>query len=88
MMHLKYTQNFRKNYKKRIGSNQNLAQRFKKRLELFLSNPLHPLLRNHKLTGAKKDLRSFSVTGDIRVLYYQDGETIYLVDIGTHNQVY
>ncbi|MDP3941328.1 MAG: type II toxin-antitoxin system mRNA interferase toxin, RelE/StbE family [bacterium] len=87
-MRLNYTQNFRKNYKKRISNNPNLTQRFKKRLELFLSSPSHPLLRSHKLAGAKKDLRSFSVAGDIRVIYYQEGETIYLVDIGSHNQVY
>ncbi len=88
MMRLNYTQNFLKNYKRRIANNSNLNKRFKERLELFLNDSKHPLLKDHKLIGARKELRSFSVTGDVRVIYLQNGETVYLIDIGTHNQVY
>lgn len=32
--------------------------------------------------------RAFWITGDIRVVYRVRGDTVYFLDIGTHNQVY
>lgn len=87
-MRLEYTKNFLKSYSKRIGRNKNLDKRFYERLQLFIQNPQNLILKDHKLTGAKKQFRAFSVTGDIRVIYYIEKETIYLIDIGSHNQVY
>ncbi len=80
---------FDKLYKKRILSNSNLDIKFKERIKLFTENHTHPLLEDHKLKGDKKGYRSFSVTGDIRVIYYpvSDSEVI-LVEVGSHNQVY
>ena len=46
------------------------------------------ILSNKPLTGQKRALRAFGITGDIRVVYRIEGNTIYLYDIGTHNQVY
>lgn len=83
-----YTKNFSKNYSKRVARNLKLEKKFKERLKLFLVNPENPVLKDHKLTGAKKLLRSFSVTGDIRVVYRRGANNLYLADIGTHNQVY
>lgn len=87
-MHLKYTKKFIKNFDRRIANNAKLKKQFQERLELFLKSPQNPLLKNHKLVGARKYLNAFSVTGDIRVLYYQKEDVVYFVDIGTHNQVY
>lgn len=87
-MQLKYSDTFHKNYVKRIAKNKALNKKFQERLELFLHNPKSPLLRIHKLVGAKKHLHAFSITGDVRVVYFQDEETLLLVDVGTHNQVY
>ncbi|HBC44765.1 TPA: hypothetical protein DCZ81_01220 [Candidatus Collierbacteria bacterium] len=70
-------------------SNKNLVAKFNSRLKLFISNPKHPLLKNHGLVGRKQGLYSFSVTGDIRVVYRKiSDDEIILIDIGTHNQVY
>ncbi len=79
---------FRKNYRIRIKPFRSLDTRFEVRYRMFLDNSLHPLLRDHALTGSKKSLRAFSITGDIRVLYYVKDGIAYFVDIGTHNQVY
>jgi len=46
------------------------------------------LLQDHLLMGKLEGYRAFSVTGDIRVVYYIHDQTAYFVDIGTHNQVY
>lgn len=87
-MHLKYSKQFQKNFIKRISHNRKLAEQFQQRLNLFFRDTKNPVLKDHKLKGSKKYLRSFSITGDVRVLYYQKGDYINLVDIGTHNQVY
>jgi len=79
---------FRKHYRKRIESNPSLDKRFEERYLLFLQNPTDPIFNNHELKGDKLGMRSFSITGDIRVVYYILDDTAYLVDIGTHNQVY
>ncbi len=37
----------------------------------------------------KIELRAFSVTGDIRIVYFEiNDESVLFLDIGTHNQVY
>ena len=63
------------------------------RLDLFASNPHHPLLRNHKLIGAYEGYRSINITGDWRAIYIEvnpiNGEAyIEFVDFGTHSQLY
>jgi len=85
---INYTKKFRKSYRQRIKKNKNLIRKFNDRLQIFLQDSDNPLLKDHKLAGAKKHLRAFSITGDIRVIYFLKGNIVNLVDIGTHNQVY
>ncbi len=87
-MRIKYHKNFIKNYRKRISSNPKLVSKFQKQLDIFLINPQNPILRNHKLIGKLSSYNSFSLTGDIRVIYQIEEDAILLFDIGTHNQVY
>lgn len=81
-------QQFIKHFKKRILSHPKLVAKFKRRLKLLLADPKNPLLNDHPLKGSKREYRSFSVAGDIRVVYKVKGEILQLYDIGTHNQVY
>ena len=87
-MKILYHRNFVKNYKKRIASNSKLVSKFKLQLEILLENPSNSVLKNHRLIGQMVEYRSFSVTGDIRVIYRLKGKNILLYDIGSHNQVY
>ena len=82
-------ESFKKAYQKRIVRNQNLAARTKERIRMFAENPRNPFLGDHALVGKKSRLRAFSVTGDIRIVYYPaaDNRALFL-DIGTHPQVY
>lgn len=80
---------FQKNYKRRIAFSSKLVKKFQRRVHIFLDNPHHPTLRNHKLIGEKISLRAFSISGDLRVVYKELGkEHVLFLDIGTHNQVY
>ena len=80
---------FLKSFDKRIRRNSKLSLQTQTRIELFKQGPNNPLLKDHQLTGNKRGFRSFSITGDIRIVYFleSDGRAIF-VDIGSHNQVY
>lgn len=80
---------FEKAYSKRIKNNSKLVTKTKERIALFEIDPSNSILKDHALSGAKKGLRAFSITGDYRVVYkLQSNTESILIDIGTHNQVY
>lgn len=55
----------------------------------FLSQPDSPRLRVHQLKGAYYPQYSISAGGDLRIHYLQlDDETIVLMLVGTHSQLY
>lgn len=62
--------------------------KLKERLNLLLINPEDKMLRKHQLKGDSSDFMSFSITGDIRVIYKDYNDSILLIDVGSHNQVY
>lgn len=57
-------------------------------LRRFAANPGDPLLRIHKLKGDLRDYWSFTVDDDVRVLFRWDGDVAFLVNIGSHDEVY
>lgn len=85
-----YAQKFLKQLKK---APLEIKVAFRKRLELFLKDPFHPLLDNHGLTGQYTGFRSINVTGDWRAIFAEQkseakSKTIVFVIIGTHSQLY
>ncbi len=87
-MNIFFHKRFRKHFKERIQTHPELLSRYQVRVKLFQGNPHHPLIRDHALIGAKHGFRSFSVTGDIRIIYLKEDGDVQFYDIGTHNQVY
>lgn len=79
---------FIKNFDKRIKTNSNLLEKFNSRYKLFIKDKSNFLLHNHRLTGLMKGKQSFSITGDIRVIFQESRDSVEFLDIGTHNQVY
>ncbi len=78
--------NFKKRYKKLNISQQ---RRFKERRDLFLKNPLHPLLNNHALHHPYEGYRSINVTGDLRAIYEETSpDTAHFIALGTHPELY
>jgi mRNA-degrading endonuclease YafQ of YafQ-DinJ toxin-antitoxin module len=58
---------------------------------LFITDPFNLKLKTHKLSGKLKDLWSFSLDYDLRVVFYftkDKPKKAVLVDIGTHDEVY
>ena len=87
-MKVEFHKNFIKNFNKRFSTKPKIKAKFIQKTKLFTKDPAHPTLKDHPLKGKKLGLRAFSITKDIRVVYYVKGDTAYLLDIGTHNQVY
>jgi addiction module RelE/StbE family toxin len=68
---------------------QRLRNAFTERMKLFGTDPNHPILNNHKLHGKRRHQRSINITGDWRLVYEQvDSDTIRLIDIDTHANLY
>jgi addiction module RelE/StbE family toxin len=59
-------------------------------ISAFQENPHDPQLRNHALHGEQKGQRSLSVGGNLRIIFVEENnyETVELLTVGTHNQVY
>jgi mRNA-degrading endonuclease YafQ of YafQ-DinJ toxin-antitoxin module len=57
-------------------------------LRRFAADPQDPLLRTHKLMGELEAYWALSVDDDLRVLFRWDGDEAFLVNLGSHDQVY
>lgn len=87
-MKVEFSHGFIKIFKKRFSHLPNIQEKFNERTRLFAQNPQNPILEDHALSGKLEGHKAFSVTGNIRVVYYEFENIAYFVDIGTHNQVY
>jgi len=87
MIKVAYSNSFKRSFKKRIkGQKEEL---FFQKLELFIKNPYHKQLRTHKLSGKLKDLWSFSIDRNTRIVFYfVDPNHVIFENIGTHDEVY
>lgn len=88
-MKVQYDSDFLKKLKK---LNVRIRKSFRKRLEIFLSNPLDLALNNHKLRDKYLGYRSIDITGDYRAIYEEldegDEPIAYFFQIGTHQELY
>lgn len=88
-MDIEFHPTFKKHYKRRISPSSSLRLKTQERVKLFTQNSNNPVLKDHGLSGEKSTLRSFRITGDIRIVYKKISDShVLFLDIGTHNQVY
>jgi addiction module RelE/StbE family toxin len=88
MKPIKRDKTFETHFKQRIDPSENLRDRFKERLALFIAGEIGYPLHDHALTGRLSGKRAFSIAGDIRVIYVELEDSVVFLDIGSHNQVY
>lgn len=85
-MRITTTKKFDKQFRKQP---QKIQKEFSNRIELFLIDLYNPILNTHKLSGKLKDLWSFNVSGDIRVVFDRSfGDVVVLEAIGSHSELY
>jgi len=88
-MEISFSSSFRKSFKKRILGKNHIENTFWEMVLAFIKNPFDHRLKTHKLQGKLKDLWSFSIDYDLRVIFYftEDDKSVF-VDIGKHDEVY
>lgn len=84
-MKVSYSKNFLKQYSK---LNPNMQIKVDKKILLWQSNPINPLLKNHSLLGKLAHYRSINISGDYRALYIQHDNEVIFDAVGTHSQLY
>ena len=91
MIEIAFSSSFKRALKKRIQGQSYLEEKFWHRVEIFMNDPFDNSLKTHKLSGRLKELWSFSVDYDNRVIFYfanvQKNKVVF-VDIGKHDVVY
>ena len=63
-----------------------LKEAVRKKLYQLRINPAYPSLRLHKIKG--ENTYSLSVTMGIRIIFSRLGDDVYLLRIGSHEEVY
>jgi mRNA-degrading endonuclease YafQ of YafQ-DinJ toxin-antitoxin module len=89
-MEISFSSAFKKSFKKRILSKK-VENEFWQCVEIFIENPFNAALKTHKLKRKLKELWSFSIEYDLRVVFYFTKSKpikAVFVDIGTHDEVY
>jgi len=81
---------FVKKAKKFFKKHPQLKEKFKKVILNLENNPFEPSLKTHKLGGKLNDLYSCSLNYEYRIILsiVIIENNIYLVDIGSHDEVY
>lgn len=89
MIRLIWYKSFTRDYKKAIKKYPELKEKLEEALELFVSEPFHPLLGTHKLSGKLKGHHAFGLGYDLRVVIkFIDHKEVALISIGRHEEVY
>jgi len=89
-MEVSFSDSFKKVFNKRIKATE-LEKEFWTVVEIFILDPFDSRLKTHKLSGKLKNLWSFSVEYDLRVIFYftkDKPKKAIFIDIGTHDEVY
>ena len=87
---LVFTESYIKRAKRFAKRHPELRSQYEKTLLLLEQNPFHPSLRLHSLTGRLSGLHSVSinVTYHLTLELLIHDETIVLINVGSHEEVY
>ncbi len=94
MTTLVWSSSFTRALKRKTRRRSHLRERIEETLRQLAEDPFHPSLRTHKLTGELSGTWACSVSYDVRILFEfeqhpESGEEeIFLLTIGTHDEVY
>lgn len=80
---------FHKNFTKRFKKlPPKIQEQFYKRLDLFIKNKFNPALNNHLVDRVFLNCHSINITGDYRAIFYDQGDAVIFIIIGTHSDLY
>ena len=85
---------FVKAFKRTIKRHPDLKKDMEKTLQLLANDPFNPQLETHKLKGKLSGTWACSVSHNQRIVFEfvkskeQNEDSIFLIEIGTHDEVY
>ncbi len=83
------TPKFDRSFARLIDGSPALESIFRRKLSMFVHDPFDPSLATHKLGGNMRELWSFSLTPKLRIVFsFEEGNTVILVNVGSHDRVY
>ena len=87
---LKQTDSFKKRAKKFFKKHRDLIDRLEMVTNKLTIDPFDKSLKTHKLKGALSDKYSCSLNYEYRIILIIEviDKEVYLIDIGTHDEVY
>ena len=90
MWKLGRTDTFARTARRFLRRRQPLRPHVRQVLELVEQDPFDPRLKTHPLRGKLKGLHALRVTQAVRLVVHIDTEeqTVTLIDLGEHDQVY
>ncbi|KAF3885918.1 MULTISPECIES: type II toxin-antitoxin system RelE/ParE family toxin [Nostocales] len=85
---------FKRAFKKLVQRRPEMQERIEECLVLLATNPFDPILQTHKLKGKLLGAWACSIEYDCRIVFNfvensdSGEEEIFLIDIGSHDEVY
>jgi len=79
---------FLRRAKKLLKKNPNLKESYENLFIKLSNDPFEPSLHTHALTGNLKGKYACSLTYELRAIFKIVDDTIHLLDIGSHDEVY
>jgi len=84
---------FLRAYRRIIRKRPDQTQNIEKTLRILAQDPFNPVLETHKLKGKLSGSWACSVGYDLRIIFdfvrdENEEESIFLMEIGTHDEVY
>ena len=86
-MEVKFTNRYYRTLAKFLRKHPEYISLVEKRVLLLTNTPNHPSLRLHKLNNLENEY-TISIDQSIRIIFFREKDTCYLLDIGSHDEVY
>ena len=86
-MEIKFSNKYYSSLDKFLKKHPQYAILIRNRLKLLKNSPNHPSLRLHKLSN-REDEYAISIDYSIRIIFSREKDVCYLLEIGSHDDVY
>ncbi len=88
MYKLYTTPTFERKLKSFLKKHPDLSIEIENKLDLLLQDPFHPELKTHKLSGKLKNEWAVRLTYEYRILFVVEENTVFLTNVGSHEDIY
>ena len=85
---IEFTPSFLKVSGKLLKKNPSLKEPLQELLTNLTTDPFTPSLKTHPLKGKLKGRYACSLTYDLRVVFKLKNDSVVLIDIGSHDEIY